>query len=248
VKLPKDRVPYSAIVDRPPLSLPGGARVAVWTIVNVEEWAIERNMPRTVLPPPYGQPLMPDLPGAGQRGRNRDRVRVAAPDHEGQILEDQGEAHGREHLAELLPGQALEERIPLRDADQRDGERAHDEGEPELLGPPDDRQRHVAAEQVVRPVGHVDDAHHAEDEREAAGEEEQQRAVGDAVEDLDDPEIRGQHAGHRMLARDSSTRLAGISGRAPRPAAAVYDRASHTADRARDRAPMAQEIARGDRP
>jgi allantoinase len=59
---PKDRVPYSAIVDRPPLKLPGGKRIAVWTIVNVEEWSIERNMPRTVLPPPYGQPLMPDLP------------------------------------------------------------------------------------------------------------------------------------------------------------------------------------------
>ena len=59
---PKDRVPYSAIVDRPALKLPGGARVAVWTIVNVEEWSIERAMPRTVLPPPYGQPLLPDLP------------------------------------------------------------------------------------------------------------------------------------------------------------------------------------------
>jgi allantoinase len=62
MKLPKDRIPYSAIVDRPPLKLPDGARIAVWTIVNVEEWAIERNMPRTVLPPPYGQPLQPDLP------------------------------------------------------------------------------------------------------------------------------------------------------------------------------------------
>src|SRR5262245_24263236 len=59
---PKERVPYSPTVDRPPLKLPGGARVAVWTIVNVEEWAIERPMPRTVLPPPYGQPLLPDLP------------------------------------------------------------------------------------------------------------------------------------------------------------------------------------------
>ena len=58
----RDRVPYSAIVDRPPLALPGGARVAVWTIVNVEEWSPERAMPRTVLPPPYGQPLLPDLP------------------------------------------------------------------------------------------------------------------------------------------------------------------------------------------
>ena len=62
MKLPRERVAYSAIVDRPPLKLPGGARVAVWTIVNVEEWSIERPMPRTVLSPPFGQPLMPDLP------------------------------------------------------------------------------------------------------------------------------------------------------------------------------------------
>ncbi len=60
--LPRERVPYSAIVDRPPLKLPGGARMIVWTIVNVEEWSIERHMPRTVLPPPMGQPLQPDLP------------------------------------------------------------------------------------------------------------------------------------------------------------------------------------------
>jgi len=56
------RLPYSAIVDRPPLKLPQGGRIAVWTIVNVEEWSIERPMPRTVLPPPFGQPLLPDLP------------------------------------------------------------------------------------------------------------------------------------------------------------------------------------------
>ncbi len=61
-KLPSNRVPYSAIVDRPALKLPGGARMAVWTIVNVEEWSIERAMPRTVLSPPMGQPLQPDLP------------------------------------------------------------------------------------------------------------------------------------------------------------------------------------------
>ena len=62
MKLPRERIPYSAIVDRPRLELPGGARIAVWTIVNVEEWSIERAMPRTVLPPPLGQPLLPDLP------------------------------------------------------------------------------------------------------------------------------------------------------------------------------------------
>lgn len=58
----RQRLPYQAIVDRPKLALPGGARVAVWVIVNVEEWSDERAMPRTVLPPPFGQPLLPDLP------------------------------------------------------------------------------------------------------------------------------------------------------------------------------------------
>ena len=61
-RLPRDRVPYTAIVDRPPLKLPGGARMAVWVIVNVEDWGIERPMPRTVLSPPMGQPMLPDLP------------------------------------------------------------------------------------------------------------------------------------------------------------------------------------------
>ena len=61
-RTPSERVPYSAIVDRPPLVLPGDARMVVWSIVNVEDWGIERPMPRTVLSPPMGQPLLPDLP------------------------------------------------------------------------------------------------------------------------------------------------------------------------------------------
>ncbi len=61
-ELLSDRLPYSAIVDRPPLRAPDGARLLVWVIVNVEHWSIERAMPRTVLSPPMGQPLLPDLP------------------------------------------------------------------------------------------------------------------------------------------------------------------------------------------
>lgn len=60
--LPHERVPYSAIVDRAPLVLADGARMAVWIIVNAELWDSERAMPRTVLPPPMGAPLLPDLP------------------------------------------------------------------------------------------------------------------------------------------------------------------------------------------
>src|SRR5256886_15390168 len=61
-RTPRDRVPYSAIIDRPVLVLPRDARMVVGTIVNVEDWGIERPMPRTVLSPPMGQPLLPDLP------------------------------------------------------------------------------------------------------------------------------------------------------------------------------------------
>lgn len=57
-----DRAPYEAFIDRPQMTLPDGARVAVWFIVNIEEWAIDRPMPRTVITPPMGAPLLPDLP------------------------------------------------------------------------------------------------------------------------------------------------------------------------------------------
>jgi len=60
--IPRDRIPYSAIVDRPPLRLPGGARMIVWTIVNLEVWDIGGPMARQVLPAPTGAPLLPDVP------------------------------------------------------------------------------------------------------------------------------------------------------------------------------------------
>ena len=52
--LPTDRIAYSAITERPQLKLPDGARMAVWVIVNVEEWDPRAAMPRTVLTPPAG--------------------------------------------------------------------------------------------------------------------------------------------------------------------------------------------------
>ena len=60
--LPTDRIAYSAISERPKLILPDGARVAVWVIVNVEEWDATQPMPRTVLPPPAGGSPSPDVP------------------------------------------------------------------------------------------------------------------------------------------------------------------------------------------
>ena len=59
---PNERLAYSAIIDRPPPKLPDGARMIVWTIVNVEVWDSLQTMPRTVITPPAGGSPMPDIP------------------------------------------------------------------------------------------------------------------------------------------------------------------------------------------
>lgn len=60
--LPTERISFSPISRRPKLTLPGGARMAVWVIVNIEEWNPRETMPRTVLTPPAGGSPTPDIP------------------------------------------------------------------------------------------------------------------------------------------------------------------------------------------
>ena len=62
MRLPHERFDYSPIDGRRPWKLPRGARIAVWTIVNVEEWDIEKPMPRGVLSAPQGVTTVPDVP------------------------------------------------------------------------------------------------------------------------------------------------------------------------------------------
>jgi allantoinase len=59
---PAARLDYEASIDRPALALPGDKRVAVYIVVNVENWEIERPMPRQVLTAPQGASVLPDLP------------------------------------------------------------------------------------------------------------------------------------------------------------------------------------------
>src|SRR5215216_6700329 len=62
VLMAEPRAPFSAIVDRPPLKLPDGARVAVWVCINVEEWEFGAPMARALLPAPQGVSVTPDVP------------------------------------------------------------------------------------------------------------------------------------------------------------------------------------------
>lgn len=63
IEWPTERVAYAPIHERPPLPLPGGAKVVVWPCVNVENWVIDAQMPRTVVNPPGGvKGAIPDIP------------------------------------------------------------------------------------------------------------------------------------------------------------------------------------------
>ena len=59
------RADFSPIFHREPLKLPGNARVAVWPVINIEEWDINEAMARTVLPTPQGVSVIPDIPNFG---------------------------------------------------------------------------------------------------------------------------------------------------------------------------------------
>lgn len=59
------RATYSPLFQRRPLKLPDGARVAVWPVINVEEWDMNAPMARTVLPPPQGVSVIPDIANFG---------------------------------------------------------------------------------------------------------------------------------------------------------------------------------------
>jgi hypothetical protein len=58
---PEERLAYTAAIDRPRIALPDGKSVAVWPVVNVENWRIENPMPRQVLVAPTGAALQPDM-------------------------------------------------------------------------------------------------------------------------------------------------------------------------------------------
>lgn len=60
--LPKERFDYSAMPQRPPLKLPEGARIAVYLVVNIEEWDIEKPIAREYVTAPAGMAIVPNIP------------------------------------------------------------------------------------------------------------------------------------------------------------------------------------------
>ena len=60
--LPSERLAFSGIDARPPLTLPAGVRLVVWPVFALEHWDIARPMARMVISPPQGLAQQPDHP------------------------------------------------------------------------------------------------------------------------------------------------------------------------------------------
>lgn len=59
---PEHHFEYSAMPERPRWKLPGGAKIAVYAVVNVEEWDIEKPIAREYVTSPAGVVTVPNIP------------------------------------------------------------------------------------------------------------------------------------------------------------------------------------------
>src|SRR5262249_56962672 len=74
-------------------------------------------------------------------------------------------------------------------AEGEDSEPAADHAKREASGVAGNRQSDVAADEIIGAVRHVYDAHQAKGNRETAGEQEQERGEGNAVDSLKDAAV-----------------------------------------------------------
>ncbi len=117
--------------------------------------------------------------------------RRRAPDDAHELVEEEDQAEGGEHLVEMIAAIEAYQRDALDDdAEQHRRRHRDDAGEHERPGRVERRRREVRAHHVQRSVREIHEVHDPEHEREPGGEQEQQDAELQAVQRLS--EERGQ--------------------------------------------------------
>ena len=111
---------------------------------------------------------------------------VAAPDHQREIVEHEGDAERQQHLAQLVAADEAQQALVEHEADRRDRRHGAKAAEHEAAGLDRHGVADVAAEQIERAMRQIDDAQQPENQREAARHHEQQRGEGQSVEKLKD--------------------------------------------------------------
>ena len=161
-----------------------------------------------------------------------------SPDQHHQILDHQGQAEGRQQLKQFRRMIDPPQQHHLdQHADRRDDQPGGDDAAPESdragksLG---QRERDIGAEHVERAMGEIDDARHAEDDRQPRRHQKQRRRAGKAGQELN--EVKGHLAVRArrifqfggFILRDGASRLLRMRSsrraqeRAPRDAVFLF--------------------------
>ena len=121
-------------------------------------------------------------------GGHRHTVHVVVDQDAAQLLEDQDEAVGHQHLLQVVALVQVRHEQPLEEVSEDHGKDKPREQRCDEIAAEDRRERkgEIGADHVEAAVREVDHAHDAEDERQSAGDQEQQQSVLQRVQALDE--------------------------------------------------------------
>ena len=152
-----------------------------------------------------------DLDMTVEEGGNGEIERLPSPDDHHQLVEEQGEAEGREHLIEQVALVKRPQHENLEDGgDDEHGDERQRNGEPIGSRRREGRDQAVAADHEHRAVRQIDDAHDAEHQRHAHRHQEQHQAELQAVEQLLDQERPGHGGSGRRAISLRAMTMAGF--------------------------------------
>ena len=117
-------------------------------------------------------------------------MHIVADDQAAKLLEHEDEPISQQDLLQVIPVVEMRDERPLEhDAEQHRQHDPDDDRDEQVPSERRQRERHVRAHHVETAMGEIDDAHDPEDQREAARDQEQQQAVLDAVQQLDQERV-----------------------------------------------------------
>ena len=116
---------------------------------------------------------------------DRNRETVAAPDHQRQIVENEGKAERQQNLAQVVAADKAQQALIEHEADRRDRRHRTEAAKREAAGFGRNRKADIAAKQIERAMRQIDDAQQSKDQRKATRHHEQQRCEGQSVEKLE---------------------------------------------------------------
>ena len=125
------------------------------------------------------------------------------------MIEEENDAEGRDDVIEVVAVIELPEHheFEQQPEGERGGEREHERRQ-KVAGEGVEGHREIGAQHVLDAVRQVDEVHHAEHQREAGRDQEQQDAELQPVEDLNDEKGSGHGIRSQLTVRMQRQRIA----------------------------------------